>query len=622
MRQRILLLSTLLLTPALASARDKVENWVEVRSPHFVVATNSNEKQARRVADQFERMRAVFHVLLPKSQLDPAAPIIVLAVNGEKEFRSLEPEVYLAKGQLKLGGLFLCAEEKNYILMRLDAEGEHPYSVVYHEYTHLLMSKSAEWLPLWLNEGLAEFYQNTDIHEKDVLLGQPSIDNIMWLRQNRLLPLPTLFAVDHNSPYYHEEKKGSIFYAESWALVHYLKVTDYKQKTNSLADYAELLARKTDPIMAATTAFGDLNKLQRQLDLYVRADMGAFLMKSATEVDDSKFASQSLTPVQAEALRADFLAYNERAKDSRALLDHVLEEDPKNTSAHETMGYLEFRDSHLEEAKKWYAQAVQLDSQSYLAHYFYAAISMQGRISSQEEPLIENSLRRAIQLNPSFAPSFDRLAVFLGSRHRELDEAHLMGLTAVSLEPSNVSYRMNVANVLMETERGKDAVMVLQVAAKLAKTPQETEWVENALMHAQEFEAERERINTEQRLINTQPAAGNSTTVSAGTGEDETRPRLVRRDFVANGPRRFVTGLIRDVHCNSENIDLAIQSGAKTISLHSDNYYKISFTTLGFQPSSDLKPCSDLEGRPAKIEYQESADKSVTARVLAIELHK
>ena len=97
--------------------------------------------------------------------------------------------------------------------------------------------------------------------------------------------------------------------------------------------------------------------------------MGAFLMKSATEVDDSKFASQSLTPVQADALRADFLAYNQRAKDSRALLDHVLQEDPSNTSAHETMGYLEFRDSHLEEAKKWYAQAVQLDSQSYLAHY-------------------------------------------------------------------------------------------------------------------------------------------------------------------------------------------------------------------------------------------------------------
>ena len=32
-------------------------------------------------------------------------------------------------GQLKLGGLFLRASDKNYVLMRVDAEGEHPYSV-------------------------------------------------------------------------------------------------------------------------------------------------------------------------------------------------------------------------------------------------------------------------------------------------------------------------------------------------------------------------------------------------------------------------------------------------------------------------------------------------------------
>ena len=81
----------------------------------------------------------------------------------------------------------------------------------------------------------AEFFQNTDIHEKDVLLGQVSIDNIMWLRQNRLLPLPTLFAVDHNSPYYHEENKGSIFYAESWALVYYIWVQDSETSGPHLA---------------------------------------------------------------------------------------------------------------------------------------------------------------------------------------------------------------------------------------------------------------------------------------------------------------------------------------------------------------------------------------------------
>lgn len=623
MRRGILLLAVFLVTASLARARDKTENWIEVRSPHFTVATNSNEKQARRVADQFERMRSVFHVLLPKTQLDPAAPIIVLAVNGEKEFRSLEPEAYLAKGQLKLGGLFLPSEEKNYILMRLDAEGEHPYSVVYHEYTHLLMSKGAEWLPLWLNEGLAEFFQNTDIHEKDVVLGRPSIDNIMWLRENLLLPLPTLLAVDHNSPYYHEENKGSIFYAESWALVHYIWVQDSENKRSSLGDYVDLLTKRVDPIAAATTAFGELNKLKESLRLYVhQSRFKTFGIKTATEMDDSQSKAQPLAPAQADALRADFLAYNGRTKDARLLLNHVLQEDPNNTSAHETMGYLEFREGHVDEARKWYAQAVQFDSQSYLANYYYAAMSMQGRLTADEETRVEDSLRRAIKLNPSFAPSYDRLAVFLGSRHRSLEEAQMMGLSAVTLDPGNVGYRMNVANVLMAMERPQAAVMVLQAAAKLAKTPEESQWIDNALVHAQEFQLERERVQTQQKFMDEQDKSLPATSGSTGASTDTARPRLVRREFVPTGPHRFVTGVIQDVHCDSESMDLAVKAGGKTISLHSDNYYKISFSALGFQPSSDLKPCSDLQGRPAKIEYQESADKSVTAHLLSIELHK
>src|SRR5580693_2374802 len=228
----------LLLAAAPAPARDKAENWIEVRSPNFVVVTNSSDKQGRRVADQFERMRSVFHTAFPKLKTDPGSPIIVLVIKDEKDFRTLEPAAYLAKGSLQLGGLFLRAPDKNYVLMRLDAEGEHPYSVVYHEYTHLLVGKSAEWMPLWMNEGLAEFYQNTEIHEKDASLGEPSTENILLLRQRSLLPLTTLLTVDEKSPYYHEENKGSIFYAESWALTHYIQMNDFAQKTHLLNDYS------------------------------------------------------------------------------------------------------------------------------------------------------------------------------------------------------------------------------------------------------------------------------------------------------------------------------------------------------------------------------------------------
>ena len=63
-----------LLSTSLLPARDKAETWIEVTSPHFVVATNSNERQARRIASQFERMRSVFHVLFPDCTSIPPHP--------------------------------------------------------------------------------------------------------------------------------------------------------------------------------------------------------------------------------------------------------------------------------------------------------------------------------------------------------------------------------------------------------------------------------------------------------------------------------------------------------------------------------------------------------------------
>ena len=42
------------------------EAWLQLRSPHFTVVTDANEKQARHIAGQFERMRWVFQTLFPK----------------------------------------------------------------------------------------------------------------------------------------------------------------------------------------------------------------------------------------------------------------------------------------------------------------------------------------------------------------------------------------------------------------------------------------------------------------------------------------------------------------------------------------------------------------------------
>jgi len=45
------------------------------------------------------------------------------------------------------------------------------FAAVYHEYTHLELG--IDGMPLWLNEGLAEFFQNTDIRDKTCFWGSP-----------------------------------------------------------------------------------------------------------------------------------------------------------------------------------------------------------------------------------------------------------------------------------------------------------------------------------------------------------------------------------------------------------------------------------------------------------------
>jgi tetratricopeptide (TPR) repeat protein len=281
-------------------------------------------------------------------------------------------------------------------------------------------------MPLWLSEGFAEFYQNTEILDDKVRIGKgdPYLQSV--LERNAFLPLATLFAVDTHSPYYHEEDKGSIFYAESWALTHYLKDKDDLEGGHRLNDYLDLLQTKVDPVAAATQLFGDLNQLQQEVKKYaVSAGYATSEISGATDTDDSSVTVQTLTQVQADNLRAEFMAHDGRETEARALLQGVLREDPVNVGARETMGYIALRQQKFDVARKWCQEAIKLDGQSVLAHYFFALASVRGGMADKAaRASVEDSLRAAIKLNPSFFPAYDTLAVFYAQRGTNLVEAH------------------------------------------------------------------------------------------------------------------------------------------------------------------------------------------------------
>jgi tetratricopeptide (TPR) repeat protein len=624
----------LLFAPLSASAGNPSQHWLQVTSPHFIVITDSNEKQARHIAAQFEQMRSVFHTLIPNAASDTGAPITVLALKDRKGFQAVEPAAYLAKNQLDLAGLFMSAPDRNYILLRLDAQGEHPFDTVYHEYTHFIFRKDT-WLPLWLNEGLAEFYQNTDIQEKDVLLGQPSADNIYYLRDNSLLPLTTLLKVDYSSPYYHDEQKGSVFYAESWALTHYIEITDAENNTNHLRDYAALLIQNQDPVTAAQQVFGDLKHLQNSLYYYIQqGSFKMFKMKSVVIVDPSLFQVAQISQPEVDATRADVLVRNGRSAEAEALLATTLRDDPNNARAHEVMGFLKFRAGDIPSAKKWFGEAVQLNSDSFLASYYFAAMSLQMNDTDHDDS-IESSLRTSIKLNPDFAPAYDTLARFYAIRHQRLDEAHMLNAEAVQRDPANLAYRINTANVLMEEQQFENAKNVLKLALTVAKTPDQIKMVQDRIQQIDKYQADLERAKTQNSTTVTQTF---TTTQSGSSPSDASRVMVFSKvngkvmgkleeapnyPADATGPHHTVQGILKNIRCSYPNVlALDLDQSGKTITLYSNNYYKIVFTTANYDTNDAIKPCTEIEDMKAKIAYAEVSSKNAAGQILSIELSK
>src|ERR1700744_1744455 len=255
--------------PVGATPATEAASWVEVQTPHFVVASDAGEASARGVATDFEPIRALFHATFPELRVDPPQPIRIIVARDEASMRVITPDEWGGPEHVHPSGVFHSDGEKDYIVLRMDAEGTTAFHTSYHEYTHSLMHLNFSRLPLWVREGVAEFFGNSLLYRGTATTGTVYRGHVYVLTKNEWMPMETLFQVSETSPFYNERNPASVFYAESWATVHYLLLDPQARRADLFKKYLVEWDIGADAISAARTAFGDLNTFQTAVKKYV-----------------------------------------------------------------------------------------------------------------------------------------------------------------------------------------------------------------------------------------------------------------------------------------------------------------------------------------------------------------
>src|SRR5437763_11634367 len=173
------LLLVAFVTPA--SAKD---SWTSVRSQNFFLVGNVSEKEIRQVATRLEQFRDVFIRLFSRAKFTSPVPTTVIVFKSMGSYKPFNPG--------NNAGYFQKGQDVNYITLTTEAS-QNPFSVIYHEYVHLLVDNTNGNVPVWFNEGLAEYYSSFDIEEdRKVHLGELIPYHLQTLREQKLLPLRTL----------------------------------------------------------------------------------------------------------------------------------------------------------------------------------------------------------------------------------------------------------------------------------------------------------------------------------------------------------------------------------------------------------------------------------------------
>jgi Flp pilus assembly protein TadD len=426
------------------------DKWLEIRSPHFRVLTDGGERRARDTALEFEQMRSLFMQVLPQNQVDDSRPLLVVAFKNENELSDFAP---LYKGKpVKSAGLCQTGPDGNAVLFDLLAANR--WQIVAHEYGHVMLSRFRD-PPAWLSEGFAGYYSTIGIFKNVAIAGRPPDGFAEILKDEKLLPVTTLFTATHESPLYNDEgRQRSLFYAESWLVVHYLWNNHLQEQ---LLRYLDLVQHNASAAEAIQQAFKMTPAaFDKAIEKYLREGTRDSRLPLSAGNEKALLTVRPVPQTEASVVLAE-IHLHEPGHEEQGIsqLQRILKEDPGNAAAHRGLGYAYFNRHDFDAAMPHLDQAAQKNPDDWQVHYYQAMVLSQKHDNEATEKM-EKSALRVTELNPEFAPGYSLLGFALMSQHKSV-EAIAAYQRALKLDPGNETNSLNLAELYSLQNRLDDA---------------------------------------------------------------------------------------------------------------------------------------------------------------------
>ncbi len=439
----ILLTALLCLSPGAFAKPYWEQEWSEIRTPNFIIVSALDQKKSLKLAQELESFRSVVGVFTNISNVPERVPTHIYL------FPSRAPEVGLGE---KADGYFMGHMRGNFMPMYFRYYRQ-ALVILQHEYAHFLTyNHSAHDYPAWFTEGFAEVLSTVEVDGDKAEYGKPPENRIKWLAGASWENFSWIL-----EPTKLRERSGrkvAMFYAQSWALAHYLmlgrKGHDFRKE---MSLYMELIAsgRATDD--AFLEAFGEpVRDLKRNVLGYLKGGIPYVRLTLNNAYPVSEMWTRTLAGDEVAARIGILCILNGKNKEAQKYLEAALKLNADNGDALVGMADLHKFEKRFEQAIPLYERAIAVEPDNAMHELDYGEYYLD-RAKEEQDPaalkqwveLARQHLGRSLQLDEGNPEAMTMLgATYLAqgeSAHVAVDKL----LLASEKLPANFDIKMYLA---------------------------------------------------------------------------------------------------------------------------------------------------------------------------------